>query len=99
MVFWGELSARLFFDRFWVRFWGAQDLKNYDFVKERHIFLTFQKDRFFDGSGVTFGPLLAPFWDHLPPLYLPRDASGAEKVHFWRVMKTHVFSSIFKGSR
>ena len=77
MVFLGELLARLFFDRFWVRFWEAQDLKNYDFVQEGHRFSTFQRDRFFYGFGVSFGVLLAPFWDHFRPLYPP----GAHLKH------------------
>ena len=68
-------------------------------MQEGLQFSTFQKDRFLSGSGVTFGPLLGPFWGHLASLYLPRGASGPEKVHFRRVMKTYVFSSIFKESR
>ena len=82
MVFWGEPSARRFFHGFVFRFWGAHNLKKYVFVQEGLQFSTFEKDRVFHAFGVTLGPLLAPFWGQLRPLYPPRGASRAAKVHF-----------------
>ena len=84
-VFWGDLSAGRFFHQFLVKFWGAQNLKKYDFVQEGLQFSTFDKDLFFDAFGVTFGSLFAPCWGQLRPLYPPRGASRSEKVHFGRV--------------
>ncbi len=86
MVFWEELSACRFCHGFLVRFWGAHNLKKYDFVQEGLHFSTFDKDRFVDAFGVTFGALLAPFWGQLRPLYPPRVASGTARVHFLRLV-------------